>query len=424
MKKIKKIATGLMLIVFAGCTSTLPTATTAAPAPVGVSFQVFYDDLSPYGSWVSYPEYGYAWIPRVAPGFRPYFSSGQWVMTDFGWTWVSFYDWGWAPFHYGSWQYDPFYGWLWVPGYNWAPAWVTWGYYDGYYGWAPLAPGVSFSVGYYPPIDYWVFVPPTYITTAGWNNNYYVASQHRIAFDNNTTLNNVRGINVVNNTGTYNGQRFSAGPPKTEFERTANTKVNVVPIKDMNSPGKARVSGDALSMYRPAVERDRVSAKPSQVTPLEKMKLSDERNIRGTEAGRAKGRIERTPAPMEKQRMPERQVVPQERNTTVQPNTQERGVRNRNENTQPQQKVRQPVVRPNSNPEPAQAPQRNVERERVQQQPVERPKQSPTERIQRPQQREPQVAPERREQIERPLPQPRYQPQPMPQQNRGHNNPK
>src|ERR1041385_6469508 len=252
MKKIKKFAAGLTLIALTVCTSLPATSrTTAAPPPVGVSFQVFYDDLSPYGAWVSYPDYGYVWIPRAAPGFRPYFSSGHWVLTDMGWTWVSFYDWGWAPFHYGSWQYDPFYGWFWVPGYDWAPAWLTWGYYSGYYGWAPLAPGISFSVGYYPPIDYWVFVPPTYITATGWSSNYYVASQHRIAFDNNTAISNVRSINVVDNTGTYNGQRFSAGPSRTEFERTANTKAQVVAIQDNNVPGKAQVRGDALSIYRP-----------------------------------------------------------------------------------------------------------------------------------------------------------------------------
>src|SRR5204863_2484502 len=119
------------------------------------------------------------------------------------------------------------------------------------------------------------------------NNNYYVASQHRIAFDNNTAINNVRNINVVENAGIYNGQRFSAGPPRAEFERAANTKANVVSVRDNNTPGKARVNGDALSIYRPAVEKDRASAaKPVQVTLLEKMKVSDSRSNKGIEADR------------------------------------------------------------------------------------------------------------------------------------------
>src|SRR5207249_4016053 len=106
-----------------------------AIAQVSISFQVFYDGLAPYGSWVTYPGYGYAWAPRYG-GFRPYVTGGHWVFTDLGWTWVSDYDWGWAPFHYGTWVDDPVYGWLWIPGYDWAPAWVVWGTYGDYYGWA------------------------------------------------------------------------------------------------------------------------------------------------------------------------------------------------------------------------------------------------------------------------------------------------
>jgi hypothetical protein len=314
-----------------------------------------------------------------------------------------------------------------VPGYNWAPAWVTWGYYGGYYGWAPLTPGISFSVGYYPPIDYWVFVPPRYVTVSGWNNNYYVASQHRIALDNNTAISNVRSINVVSNTGTYNGQRFSAGPPRAEFEKTANTKVDVVSVRDNNSPAKAKISGNNLSIYRPTVEGNKASAKPSQVTPLEKMKLSDSRSNRGTDAGNVKSRngAERiAPQPVKKERAPEQKAAPQQRNTNVQPKQE---MPKRNENVQPQQKVKQPEAKPKSNVESPQAPQKNVEREKVQprQQPAERPKQSPTERIQRPQQGEPRIAPERRQQMERQMPrEPRYQSQPQQRENRGRNNPK
>ena len=88
------------------------TAFTPAPkAQLSVSFQVFYDQLSPYGSWINYPNYGYVWLPtRVPQGFRPYANGGHWVYTNDGWAWVSDYDWGWAPFHYGNWFYDQYYG--------------------------------------------------------------------------------------------------------------------------------------------------------------------------------------------------------------------------------------------------------------------------------------------------------------------------
>src|ERR1039458_8402512 len=95
---------------------------------VQVSFQTFYDNLSPYGQWVSDPQYGNVWVPNEEGNFRPYGSRGHWVMTDYGNTWVSDDPWGWACYHYGRWTYDNYYGWIWVPGYEWAPAWVSWRY--------------------------------------------------------------------------------------------------------------------------------------------------------------------------------------------------------------------------------------------------------------------------------------------------------
>ena len=99
-----------------------------------ISFQTFYDQLQPYGTWVDDATYGNVWIPDVDADFRPYGTAGHWVLTDYGNTWVSDYDWGWAPFHYGRWRYDDYYGWEWIPGYEWGPAWVNWRTGGGYYG--------------------------------------------------------------------------------------------------------------------------------------------------------------------------------------------------------------------------------------------------------------------------------------------------
>ena len=93
---------------------------TSAQVSVNVSFQTFYDELSPYGQWIDYPEYGYVWQPDSYRynDFHPYRSDGHWAWSeDYGWLWVSDYDWGWAPFHYGRWIYDDWDGWLWVPDY-------------------------------------------------------------------------------------------------------------------------------------------------------------------------------------------------------------------------------------------------------------------------------------------------------------------
>ena len=105
-----------ILVLFASLSAAVwfvPCKTSAQEG--SVSYQRFYDDLSPYGAWVEYPNYGYVWIPNAISGFSPYATGGHWVLTDEGWTWDSDYPWGWAAFHYGRWDYDNAYGWFWIP---------------------------------------------------------------------------------------------------------------------------------------------------------------------------------------------------------------------------------------------------------------------------------------------------------------------
>ena len=94
-----------LLFMFMFVTSVTPKHASAQGVSIG--FQVFYDELSPYGTWVISRDYGYVWVPDVAPGFTPYSTNGYWMLTEEGWTWVSDYPWGWAPFHYGRWYMDP-----------------------------------------------------------------------------------------------------------------------------------------------------------------------------------------------------------------------------------------------------------------------------------------------------------------------------
>src|SRR5512142_2840326 len=123
----------------------LAIAFSAGPATAQVSVSVsiggFYDELSPYGQWNDC-NYGRCWTPHhVGAGWQPY-TNGQWVYTEYGWTWMSDDPWGGNPYHYGTWVFLSGYGWSWVPGTVWAPAWVTWSYSDRYVGWAPLPPSV------------------------------------------------------------------------------------------------------------------------------------------------------------------------------------------------------------------------------------------------------------------------------------------
>jgi hypothetical protein len=235
------------------------------PAPE-VSYQNFYDALTPYGEWIDNPEYGYVWMPNVGPDFRPYATNGNWVYTDEGWTWASNYSWGWAPFHYGRWFYEDGYGWMWMPGNEWAPAWVSWRRSPDYYGWAPLGPNVSVAVavggGYNPPPHYWCFVPHQYVTNPHVTN-YYVSEQQNVTIINNTTV--IRNTTIVNNT--YNNatvvnnnvsntrvtvNNYAGGPDPDEVSRVTGTPLRPVPVRESNTPG-GNTSGGGFAVYRPKI---------------------------------------------------------------------------------------------------------------------------------------------------------------------------
>lgn len=237
------------------------------PPPAEVSYQNFYDALSPYGEWINNPDYGYVWMPNAGPDFKPYATNGNWVYTDEGWAWNSNYSWGWAPFHYGRWFFEDGYGWMWMPGNEWAPAWVSWRRSPDYYGWAPLGPSVSMNVavggGYNPPPHYWSFVPHQYVTSPHINN-YYVNEQQNVTIINNTTVihNTTIVNNTYNNTTVVNNNRvtvnnYAGGPDPGEVSRVTGTQLRPVAVRESNTPG-GNSSGGAFAVYRP-----RINASPS-----------------------------------------------------------------------------------------------------------------------------------------------------------------
>ncbi len=234
-----------------------------------ITYQQFYDGLSPYGNWVNYGSYGYAWTPNDQ-GFRPYSSNGHWVYTSYGWTWASDYNWGWAPFHYGRWVYDNGYGWMWLPGYEWAPAWVSWRAGGDYYGWAPLGPGMN-GEGYYGsqiPNNYWTFVPGQYITSPRINN-YYVNNQQSVTMINNTT--------VINNTNvTTNKTVYVTGPSVTDVERVTHQKIGPVKIVQSNTPGRPEVNGSTLKMYRPVIKQSAQQQSQQTYRPAKVINLGEQ----------------------------------------------------------------------------------------------------------------------------------------------------
>ncbi len=220
------------------------------PEPVTVSYQTFYNELSPYGQWISTPEYGYVWIPSAGTNFQPYGTNGHWVLTDIGWTWVSDYNWGWCAFHYGRWAFDGAFGWYWIPGYEWAPAWVNWRRCDGYYGWCPLGP--NYVEGGYEsyscPPERYVFVRSAYITNVNVYNYYEPRTTYTTYYNRSTVVSNTYYDNSTHNT-------YYGGPQRAEVEKSGGVQVRPVALVQSNTPERGGVNGNQVSIYRPAVQQ-------------------------------------------------------------------------------------------------------------------------------------------------------------------------
>lgn len=232
-----------------------------------VTLQVFYDQLSPYGTWVHHNTYGYVFVPKVEAGFTPYNTGGHWVLTEDGWTWVSDYKWGWAAFHYGRWHADAVHGWLWIPDTHWGPAWVAWRRSDSYYGWAPLEPGIRIRTGFRTPVipeDRWVFVKHSDFIRPDVNH-YYVNRTENVTIIKNTT--------VINNTYIDKGRKttYVTGPSRDDVQKTIGKEVTKVSIKESTKPGQD-LKNNELEIYKPKVEKSTANTKkpaPAKVGNIE-----------------------------------------------------------------------------------------------------------------------------------------------------------
>lgn len=211
-----------------------------------ISFKDFYENLAPYGQWMLDERLGYVWIPEVEESFRPYYTKGQWVVTDYGNTWVSEYQWGWACFHYGRWTYDPYYGWIWVPGSSWAPAWVSWRAGTGSFGWAPLTPNYEYDpanlVDYTCPNDWWVFLPPQYL----YGGNYY---RYWYGPQGNTNL--IKHSTVLQNAYTAGNATYFFGPRPDAVEKLIGKPVKIHKMIHSSVPRKPLIYNDMVKMFKP-----------------------------------------------------------------------------------------------------------------------------------------------------------------------------
>lgn len=262
---------------------------------VTISIQTFYDQLSPYGDWIYSPDYGYVWRPYFdnPESFRPYSSNGNWVYTDYGWTWASGYDWGWATFHYGRWDFDNYLGWTWIPGYDWAPAWVSWGSYDNYWGWAPMGPNIYVQSNWYAPDPWWTFVPQNRFCASNWNRYIYDRPVHvnHITHITNVYVNNNDHNKYNNRNSWYNGPRVN------DVERYSRTKVQRMQVTESNRPERTSVRNNSLNVYRPTVENKRNDIRPTEYRNVEQARNGqriNQSNARSNDPGANRPRENRT----------------------------------------------------------------------------------------------------------------------------------
>ena len=227
----------------------------------------FYDDLAPYGNWVSY-QGRYVWIPQgVDDGWRPY-TQGHWAYTrSYGWMWMSDEKFGWATYHYGRWGQAPDIGWYWVPGRRWAPAWVAWSYDDYDLAWAPLPPlhydGVNNAVSPRDiPDDYWQALSVSAFLSADLSGHLFRdrdkvgrviqrGKSWTVTIENNIVVNNVITIDNI--------------------EKRTKKKVVALEERAVDSPDAAgKADGNSVAIFKPEVMEE-PDAKPKKIAKIEEV---------------------------------------------------------------------------------------------------------------------------------------------------------
>lgn len=245
-------------------------AAEASRAQVVVSVSSFHESLSSYGQWVPCGAYGECWVPAgVAAGWQPY-TNGEWIYTDYGWTWVSYDPWGGDPYHYGTWTNIDSYGWAWVPGLVWAPAWVTWSYSDAYVGWAPIPPSLAFGYSGYagaPVIvsqNYYVFVPTNRMV--GVN-----VSTVRVPVARNATI--LPATRKVTNFAVQGGVVHNTALPVSHIEKVTHTTIQRASISQAKTQPMAMKTspagkGGKISVVAPASTRAASQPMKSESKPM------------------------------------------------------------------------------------------------------------------------------------------------------------
>ncbi|NRF41724.1 DUF6600 domain-containing protein [Pedobacter foliorum] len=385
--KLPAIVLGLMLLLTG-------TAQRVMAQDEDISLQSFYDELSPYGTWIQDSQYGYVWRPDVEQAdFRPYYSNGRWAMTEYGNTWISNYDWGWAPFHYGRWVYNRYSQWVWIPDTVWGPAWVSWRSGGGYYGWAPMGPGMNININFNIPDLWWVFVPQRNIYYNDFPRYY---SRRNVTIIHNTT--------IINNVYSRNNRNYYSGPRADDIRRSTRQAVPVYNIDRTSRPGRSSISGNKVEIYRPNGRSSR-ETNAGNVAPRNPVRgegyASPRTDRNSVDRGNTDGRVSNG-------RVPRDGSQPADNRTTDGTRVNSRPERVPQGNTSPSQRPDRPTRQDQTQPRQEVQPRQDI-------QPRQQPSQPRQERI------EPQPRQERqtRQEVQpRPQPQQRQEPVQQPRQER------
>jgi hypothetical protein len=170
--KSKQRPPGVIVVLALGLALLLGSGFSQPARAASEDVAMFYDDLTQYGEWVDYENYGPVWHPNnVGEEWRPY-TNGRWVPTNDGQVFETQEPWGWATYHYGNWMPTPGYGWVWVPGRTWYPSTVEWRTSpetapvdDSYVGWAPTPPPNYVPAQSYAPPAYYQGAPASSLLT-------------------------------------------------------------------------------------------------------------------------------------------------------------------------------------------------------------------------------------------------------------------
>jgi len=220
---------------------------TDAPGDPVESVDVFYDQLSPYGTWVDEPDVGRVYVPESAD-YVPY-QNGHWQYTNLGFVWVSSEPHAWATSHYGRWAYSNHYSrWYWLPDTTWGPSWVEWRQTGSHFGWAPLAPEVVVRAGWHPPVESWHYCGAEHVLDVNVGR-YYEPRERVIEIH--------REARPLEHYSTVGKVRVVVGPPAATLR---DHRITVRPVRveartiGRCAPGEARVQVEHAREHRAAFE--------------------------------------------------------------------------------------------------------------------------------------------------------------------------